>query len=53
MATSDSAQVRQALEQLGYRAREIGEVVVDLDEGASVAEQVKAALKLLGQRRHA
>lgn len=53
VASSDSAQVRQALEQLGYRADEISEVVVDLDEGASVAEQVKAALKLLGQRRHA
>jgi Holliday junction DNA helicase RuvA len=48
-----SAQVRMALEQLGYRPDEINEVMAELDEDGSVQDQVKAALKLLGQARRA
>lgn len=47
------AQVRQALEHLGYRPEEINEVVADLDQDLSVADQIKAALKALGQARRA
>jgi holliday junction DNA helicase RuvA len=47
------AQVRQALEQLGYRPDEINEVVADLDESEPVAAQIKTALKMLGKQRHA
>lgn len=50
---SESAQVRQALEQLGYRPDEVTEVVGDLDSALPVAEQIKAALKSLGQMRRA
>lgn len=46
-------QVRQALENLGYTPDEIGEVVADLDEDLPVAEQLKAALRALGQARRA
>ena len=48
-----SAQVRMALEQLGYRPDEINEVMAELDEDGSVQDQVKAALNLLGQARRA
>lgn len=47
------AQVRQALENLGYVDAEIDEVISDVDAGAPVADQIKAALKLLGQARRA
>lgn len=47
------AQVRQALEQLGYRPDEIGEVMGDIDDSLPVADQIKAALKSLGQIRRA
>ncbi len=50
---SGSAQVRMALEQLGYRPEEINEVLAEVDEDGSVQDQVKAALKLLGQARRA
>lgn len=48
-----SAQVRQALEQLGYSAEEINEVVGDLDHDAPVEDQVRQALKAIGQARRA
>jgi holliday junction DNA helicase RuvA len=50
---SDPAQVRRALEQLGYRPDEINEVVADLDESEPVPAQIKTALKMLGKQRHA
>lgn len=50
---SGLAHVRDALEQLGYRPEEINEVVTDLDQDLTVSEQVKAALKALGQARRA
>lgn len=46
-------QVRQALEQLGYRPDEIGEVMGDVDDSLPVADQIKSALKSLGQIRRA
>ena len=48
-----TAQVRMALEQLGYRPDESNEVLADVDDDGSVQDQVKAALKLLGQARRA
>mgnify|MGYP001944420347 FL=1 len=48
-----TAQVRMALEQLGYRPDEINEVLAAVDDDGSVKDQVKAALKLLGQARRA
>lgn len=53
VAGSGGAQVRLALEQLGYRAEEINEVAAELDDGDSVEDQIKAALKMLGQVRRA
>lgn len=47
------AQVRQALEQLGYRPEEISQVVAGIDQDLQVGDQVKAALKALGQARRA
>lgn len=44
------AQVRQALENLGYRSDEIGDVIASLDDGDDVATQIKSALKQLGSR---
>lgn len=46
-------QVREALEQLGYRPDEIGEVMGDVDDSLPVADQIKSALKSLGQIRRA
>lgn len=46
-------QVRQALEQLGYRPDEIGEVMGDVDDSLPIADQIKSALKSLGQIRRA
>lgn len=47
------AQVREALQNLGYRDDEINEVIGGLDADQPVAEQIKAALKALGQARRA
>lgn len=46
---SDSSQVRQALEGLGYSASEIREAVSGLDPDVPVAEQIRTALKVLGR----
>lgn len=53
VSSSGTAQVRQALEQLGYGPEEINEVVGDLDRNSPIEDQVKQALKALGQARHA
>lgn len=50
---SDTAQVRQALESLGYTPEEIAEVAADLDHEAPVSDQLKSALKVLGRAGHA
>lgn len=50
---SAQGQVRQALENLGYVTEEINEVIGDLDPEASASDQLKAALRLLGQSRRA
>lgn len=47
------SQVRQALANLGYAPEEITEAVANLDEGSPVAEQLKSALRVLGQARRA
>lgn len=51
--TSDRGQVRQALENLGYTHEEITEVMGDLDPDQTASEQLKAALRALGQARRA
>lgn len=53
VAASGPAQVRQALEQLGYRDEEINHVLSDLDPEEPVEAQIKTALQALGQARHA
>lgn len=53
VAASGPAQVRQALEQLGYRDEEINQVLSDLDPEEPVEAQIKTALQALGQARHA
>lgn len=53
VAGSGPDQVRQALEQLGYHDEEINQVLVDVDSELSVEEQIKSALKALGQARRA
>lgn len=50
---SDRAQVRQALENLGYTHEEITEVVADIDPDMNPSEQLKSALRALGQARRA
>lgn len=50
---SGAAQVRQALESLGYGADEVTSVLGDIDADLSVADQVKAALRAIGQARRA
>jgi Holliday junction DNA helicase RuvA len=50
---SGSAQVHQALEQLGYRPEEINEVLSDVDPDEPVEAQIRSALRALGQARHA
>ncbi len=49
----DAAQVRQALDSLGYTPEEVNEVLGEITDDLSVADQVKAALKALGQARRA
>lgn len=46
---SSGGQVRQALEQLGYSAAEIREVMAEVDSEAAVTEQIRSALKMLGR----
>lgn len=53
VAATGPGQVREALEQLGYRSDEINQVVSGLDPALAVEQQVKAALKALGQARRA
>jgi len=50
---SQAAQVREALEQLGYSASEARDVMGSVDPSMPVAEQVRTALKALGRERHA
>ncbi len=48
-ADGGSAQLRQALEGLGYTPGEVREAVVATDSDLPVAEQIRAALQLLGR----
>lgn len=49
--SSVSAQLRQALEGLGYSAAEIRHVLPSVDTSQPLGEQVKAALRELGRSR--
>ena len=53
VTSSSLGQVRQALENLGYTTEEINEGVADIDLDASASDQLKAALRALGQARRA
>lgn len=46
---STAAQVRQALENLGYGPAEIRQAVAAVDAGAPLAEQIRQALRELGR----
>ena len=48
--TGAFTQLRQALESLGYNANEIREATGAVDQGAPVAEQIRAALLVLSRR---
>lgn len=48
-----AGKVRQALENLGYMAEEISDVIPDVDPDAPLADQIRTALKALGQARRA
>lgn len=50
VGTSTVAQVRDALEGLGYQPAEIREVMADIEAEAPVAEQLRRALRSLGKR---
>jgi Holliday junction DNA helicase RuvA len=50
---SNSAEVREALEGLGYQATEIREVMRDLDPELPVEDLLRLALQELGRARHA
>jgi Holliday junction DNA helicase RuvA len=50
VGTSTVAQVRDALEGLGYQAVEIREVMTDIDSETPVAEQLRQALRSLGKQ---
>lgn len=50
VGTSSGAQVREALEGLGYEASEIRDVVGQLETDQPLQEQLRRALQLLGQR---
>jgi hypothetical protein len=41
------------LENLGYTPEEVAEAVADVDDSAPVADQLKTALRTLGQARRA
>lgn len=49
VGTSTVAQVRDALEGLGYQAAEIREVMNGIEDEAPVAEQLRQALRSLGR----
>ena len=50
MGSGTRAQVRDALEGLGYAATELREVIASLPEDASVEESLRLALQELGKR---
>jgi Holliday junction DNA helicase RuvA len=50
VGTSSVAQVRDALEGLGYQAAEIRDVMADIDGEAPVSEQLRQALRSLGRQ---
>ena len=50
VGTSPVAQVRDALEGLGYQAAEIREIMADIDSAAPVSEQLRQALRSLGRQ---
>jgi Holliday junction DNA helicase RuvA len=50
---SDQGQVRQALENLGYSHEEITDALTDVDPEMSASDQLKSALRALGQARRA
>jgi Holliday junction DNA helicase RuvA len=50
VGTSTVAQVRDALEGLGYQTAEIREVMTDIQPEASVADQLRQALRSLGRQ---
>ena len=50
VGTSTVAQVRDALEGLGYQTAEIREVMASIEPEAPVAEQLRQALRSLGRR---
>ena len=50
VGTSTVAQVREALEGLGYQAAEIREVMTDIASEDPVADQLRQALRSLGRR---
>ena len=49
VGASTVAQVREALEGLGYQAAEIREVMADIETDAPVGEQLRQALRSLGR----
>ena len=49
-STTGLAGVRQALEGLGYTTAEINEVISDIDAGAPLSDQIRAALQSLGKQ---
>ena len=49
VGASTVAQVREALEGLGYQAAEIREAMADIETGAPVGEQLRQALRSLGR----
>ena len=50
VGTSPVAQVRDALEGLGYQSAEIREVMASIDGEAPVSEQLRQALRSLGRQ---
>jgi Holliday junction DNA helicase RuvA len=50
VGTSTVAQVREALDGLGYQAAEIREAMADIETDAPVGEQLRQALRSLGRR---
>lgn len=50
---SGPGRVHQALTNLGYSDEEISGIIPDLDHEASLTDQIKTALKTLGQARRA
>jgi Holliday junction DNA helicase RuvA len=50
LVDSPGGQVRQGLEQLGYTSSEIRDAMSSVDPEAAVTDQIRAALKVLGNR---